>query len=93
MANAAQPRLRVAYDEKIRAELNEQFGYKNPMEVPKLDKIVINVGVGEAVSDKKKIEPHLRRNFAIHFCPLQISNDRCMKLAETFAKNGDVDLL
>ena len=65
MANAAQPRLRVAYDEKIRAELNEQFGYKNPMEVPKLDKIVINVGVGEAVSDKKKIERVVREITAI----------------------------
>ena len=52
MANA-QPRLRKAYDEKVRASLSEKFGYKNPMQVPKLDKIVINMGVGDAVSDKK----------------------------------------
>ena len=65
MANAAQPRLRKEYDEKIRAALNEQFGYTNPMMVPKLDKIVINVGVGEAVSDKKKIERVVREITAI----------------------------
>jgi large subunit ribosomal protein L5 len=44
------------YEEKVRASLQEQFGYKNPMQVPKLDKVVINVGVGEAVADKKKID-------------------------------------
>lgn len=55
MANAM-PRLRKEYEDKIRASLVEQFGYKNTMQVPKLDKIVINVGVGEAVQDKKKVE-------------------------------------
>lgn len=52
----AMPRLREMYEEKVRASLQEQFGYKNPMQVPKLDKVVINVGVGEAVADKKKID-------------------------------------
>lgn len=58
MANQAKamPRLRQMYEEKVRASLQEQFGYKNPMQVPKLDKVVINVGVGEAVADKKKID-------------------------------------
>lgn len=58
MANQAKamPRLRKMYEEKVRASLQEQFGYKNPMQVPKLDKVVINVGVGEAVADKKKID-------------------------------------
>ena len=50
------PRLRVQYDETIRASLTEQFGYKNPMQLPKLDKIVLNMGVGEAVSDTKKVK-------------------------------------
>ncbi|WCL55787.1 50S ribosomal protein L5 [Gimibacter soli] len=50
------PRLRKQYEDTVRASLVEQFGYKNPMQVPKLDKIVINVGVGEAVQDKKKVE-------------------------------------
>ena len=49
------PRLRKQYEEAIRKSLTEEFAYKNPMEVPKLDKIVINVGVGDAVADKKKV--------------------------------------
>ncbi|GHF24474.1 50S ribosomal protein L5 [Kordiimonas sediminis] len=49
-------RLRKHYDETVRSSLVEKFGYKNPMQVPKLDKIVINVGVGEAVADKKKVD-------------------------------------
>ena len=48
-------RLREIYDTVIRADLQKQFGYKNPMQVPKLDKIVVNMGVGEAVSDSKVI--------------------------------------
>ncbi len=55
MADSTMPRLRNAYEDKIRASLLEQFGYKNPMQVPKLDKIVINMGVGEGVQDKKKV--------------------------------------
>jgi large subunit ribosomal protein L5 len=49
------PRLRRFYDQVVRQKLIEQFGYKNPMEVPKLDKIVLNMGVGEAVGDGKII--------------------------------------
>lgn len=51
-----QPRLRKHYDEVIRKALVEEFGYKNPMEVPKLTKIVINMGVGEAAGDQKKLD-------------------------------------
>ncbi|KRA99721.1 50S ribosomal protein L5 [Devosia sp. Root685] len=50
------PRLRAYYDETIRAELTKQFEYKNVMELPKLDKIVLNMGVGEAVNDTKKVK-------------------------------------
>ena len=50
------PRLRAQYDEKIRPALTEQFGYKNVMQLPKLDKIVLNMGVGEAVNDTKKVK-------------------------------------
>lgn len=50
------PRLRTQYDESIRAKLIEQFGYENVMQVPRLDKIVLNMGVGEAVNDRKKAE-------------------------------------
>lgn len=49
------PRLRKLYDESIRARMIEQFGYKNPMQVPRLDKVVINMGVGEAITDSKKL--------------------------------------
>ena len=48
-------RLNDEYNNTIRASLVEEFGYKNVMEVPKLDKIVLNMGVGEASQDKKKI--------------------------------------
>jgi large subunit ribosomal protein L5 len=50
-----QPRMKTLYRETIRKQLTDQFGYKNPMEVPVLDKIVINMGVGEAVNDSKKV--------------------------------------
>lgn len=49
------PRLRTQYDESIKAALREQFAYKNVMQTPKLDKIVLNIGVGEAVNDTKKV--------------------------------------
>jgi len=52
---AYEPRLKTVYREKIRPALVEQFGYKNPMEVPRVDKIVVNMGIGEAVADSKKV--------------------------------------
>ena len=51
---ANQPRLKKVYEEKIRQALQEQFKYENEMEVPRLDKIVLNMGVGEATGDSKK---------------------------------------
>jgi len=50
------PRLKALYDTQIRAALKEEFGYKNDMQIPRLDKIVLNMGVGSAVSDSKKIK-------------------------------------
>ncbi|MDE2365281.1 MAG: 50S ribosomal protein L5 [Hyphomicrobiales bacterium] len=49
------PRMRKLYDEQVRAKMIEQFGYKNALEVPRIDKIVLNMGVGEAVNDTKKV--------------------------------------
>ena len=49
-------RLQEHYDKVVRAALIKEFDYKNPMQVPKLDKIVINMGVGEAVQDGKKVD-------------------------------------
>ena len=52
---ARQARLKDLYESEIKAALMQQFGYTNPMQVPKLEKIVINMGVGDAVSDRKKL--------------------------------------
>jgi len=50
------PRLRAAYANTIRPAMMEEFGYKNAMMIPRLEKIVLNMGVGEAVADSKKIK-------------------------------------
>lgn len=46
-------RLHKEYNDKIKADLTKEFGYKNPMQVPKLQKITVNIGVGEALKDTK----------------------------------------
>src|SRR3546814_7384736 len=56
MADNDTPLMRTRYDEVIVKAMTEKFGYKNVMEVPKIDKIVLNMGVGEATQDKKKVE-------------------------------------
>ena len=53
-------RLREIYDNELVAKMIEKFGYKNPMQVPKLDKIVINMGVGEAKENAKVLEAAVR---------------------------------
>ncbi len=50
------PRMKSRYSESIRDKMVKKFGYKNEMQIPRLDKIVINMGVGEAVQDSKKIK-------------------------------------
>jgi len=50
------PRLKAEYKDRIRAALMEEFGYKNAMQLPRLDKIVLNMGIGEAVKDTKKVK-------------------------------------
>jgi large subunit ribosomal protein L5 len=49
-------RLKVQFEEAIRGKLAEQFGYKNRFQVPVLDKVVINMGIGEGVADRKKVD-------------------------------------
>jgi large subunit ribosomal protein L5 len=49
------PRSKKLYDEKIVSAMTEKFGYKNVMQVPRVEKIVLNMGVGEATQDKKKV--------------------------------------
>ncbi|MFL6848207.1 MAG: 50S ribosomal protein L5, partial [Sphingomicrobium sp.] len=50
------PRLKGDYEQRIVPAMTEKFGYKNRLEVPRLDKIVINMGVGDATQDKKRVE-------------------------------------
>jgi large subunit ribosomal protein L5 len=50
------PRLRTQFDADVRKKLIEQFSYKNKMQVPTLQKIVLNMGIGEAVNDRKKVD-------------------------------------
>jgi large subunit ribosomal protein L5 len=56
MADTYTPRMKQLYDDRIAKAMTEKFGYKNRMEVPKIEKIVLNMGVGEATQDKKKVE-------------------------------------
>ena len=49
-------RLQERYQQVVKSALTQEFGYENPMQVPRLDKIVVNMGVGEAVQDAKKID-------------------------------------
>ncbi len=54
--NRPLPRLLRRYREELRAKLQAEFNYRNPMQVPRLEKIVINMGVGEATADQKKLD-------------------------------------
>jgi len=55
MADKYTPRLRTKYEAEIAKAMTEKFGYKNVMEIPKISKITLNMGVGEASQDKKKV--------------------------------------
>ena len=50
------PRLKAKYNESVAAQLAEKLGFENPMQVPRLQKIVVNMGIGEAVGDRKQME-------------------------------------
>ena len=59
------PRLQKLYNEQVRAAMQQEFGYANPMQVPKLEKIVLNMGVGEATGDQKKLDAAVAEMMAI----------------------------
>ena len=61
----AKPRLQSLYEDSIRAQLTERFGYSNPMQVPRIEKIVINMGVGDATQDKKRVDAAAAEMMAI----------------------------
>lgn len=54
------PRLKTKYNDEVKKELQDKFGYKNVMEIPKFEKIVVNMGVGEAATDSKAIDGAVR---------------------------------
>jgi large subunit ribosomal protein L5 len=60
-----EPRLKSDYRSRIRAAMKEQFGYTNEMQIPKIDKIVVNMGIGEAVADSKKVNSAMKDLAAI----------------------------
>jgi large subunit ribosomal protein L5 len=64
-SEAYEPRLKTEYRERIRGVMREQFGYTNDMQIPKLDKIVLNMGIGEAVADSKKPQAAMKDLAAI----------------------------
>jgi len=59
------PRLQKIYNEQVRPAMQQEFGYANPMQVPKLEKIVLNMGVGEATADQKKLDAAVEEMMAI----------------------------
>ncbi len=59
-ARGYEPRLKRHYQDKVRGALVEEFKYDNPMQVPRLEKIVLNMGIGEAVADRKKVDSAAR---------------------------------
>ena len=56
MSNNYEPRLKKTYREQIAPELLKEFGYKTPMQIPKLEKIIVSMGVGEALQNKKLLD-------------------------------------
>lgn len=56
MADAYKPRMKAIYEDRIVKAMTEKFGYKNALEIPRIEKIVLNMGVGEATQDKKRVD-------------------------------------
>jgi large subunit ribosomal protein L5 len=93
---AYEPRLKAQYRDKVRPALIERFGYKNALEVPRVDKIVINMGVGEAVADSKKVTTALADLALIAGQKPAVTKSRksiaTFKLRENMAIGGKVTL-
>ncbi len=91
-----EPRLKKHYRDTVRPELVKQFGYKNAMEVPRIDKIVLNMGVGEAVNDSKKVTSALGDLAKIAGQKPAVTKSRqsiaTFKLRENMAIGGKVTL-
>lgn len=86
MAENYVPRLRTHYKDVVRAGLTDQFNYQNHLQVPKLDKVVLNMGVGEAVNDTKKVKSALADMEAIAGQSLLLHMRRSLLRALKYAK-------
>jgi large subunit ribosomal protein L5 len=84
------PRFKKRYNETIRPALMEKFGYKNAMQVPKLNKVVLNIGAGEAASDGKKIQQALNDLTAI--AGQKAMQTRAKKAIATFKIRKDLPI-
>jgi large subunit ribosomal protein L5 len=62
---AYEPRMKSDYRDRIRGAMKEKFAYSNDMQIPRLDKIVVNMGIGEAVADSKKVAAAMKDLSAI----------------------------
>jgi large subunit ribosomal protein L5 len=91
-----QPRLKAHYDETVRKALTEQFGYKNALEVPRVDKVVLNMGIGEGTADSKKVTSALADLARIAGQKPAVTKSRksiaTFKLRENLAIGGRVTL-
>ena len=90
------PRLKADYQDRIKALMTEKFGYTNAMQTPRLDKIVLNMGIGEAVADSKKANAALKDLTMIagqKAVPTKARNSiACFKLREGMIIGGKVTL-
>jgi large subunit ribosomal protein L5 len=91
-----QPRLKAHYDDTVRKALVEQFGYKNALEVPRVDKVVLNMGIGEGTADSKKVTSALADLARIAGQKPAVTKSRksiaTFKLRENLAIGGRVTL-
>jgi large subunit ribosomal protein L5 len=91
-----QPRLKAHYDDTVRKALTEQFGYKNALEVPRVDKVVLNMGIGEGTADSKKVTSALADLARIAGQKPAVTKSRksiaTFKLRENLAIGGRVTL-
>jgi large subunit ribosomal protein L5 len=91
-----QPRLKAYYEETVRQALTEEFGYKNPLEIPRVDKVVINMGIGEGTADSKKVTSALADLARIAGQKPAVTKSRksiaTFKLRENLAIGGRVTL-
>jgi large subunit ribosomal protein L5 len=84
------PRLRTHYEQVVRPQLQQQFNYRNPMQIPRLEKIVINMGVGKGEQEPKQLENAVRDDLR-SFRDRSLSSPSPKKLSPTSACVRDTE--